>query len=206
MDNSDNAVDVNDATNSSDGDVDVRNAANSDAAVIERLVANHREFRRFLESKLGDSALADDILQEAFVRGLAKVGGIRDDESAKAWFYRVLRNAVIDHARRRAAASRRLEAFARELENEEEQPETMGQVCQCVSRLANTLKPEYADAIERIEVEGMSVKDFATSAGISSGNAAVRVFRAREALRNQVMRSCGTCAEHGCMNCSCGKS
>ena len=206
MDNSDNEVDVNDDTNSSDGDVDVRNAANSDAGVIERLVANHREFRRFLESKLGDSALAEDILQEAFVRGLAKVGGIRDDESAKAWFYRVLRNAVIDHARRRAAASRRLEAFARELANEEEQPETMSQVCQCVSRLANTLKPEYADAIERIEVEGMSVKDFATSAGISSGNAAVRVFRAREALRNQVMRSCGTCAEHGCMNCSCAKS
>jgi RNA polymerase sigma factor (sigma-70 family) len=206
MDNSHNELDVNDDTNSSEGDVDVRNAANSDAAVIERLVANHREFRRFLESKLGDSALADDILQDAFVRGLAKVGGIRDDESAKAWFYRVLRNAVIDHARRRAAASRRLEAFARELEAEEEQPETMGQVCQCVSRLANTLKPEYADAIERIEVEGMSVKDFATSAGISSGNAAVRVFRAREALRNQVVRSCGTCAEHGCMNCSCAKS
>ena len=208
MDKNHNDVDMNDDTdnaNNSDGNVDMRDAANSDAAVIERLVANQREFRRFLESKLGDSALADDILQEAFVRGLAKVGGIRDDESAKAWFYRVLRNAVIDHARRRAAASRRLEAFARELEDEEE-PETMGQVCQCVSRLANTLKPEYADAIERIEVEGMSVKDFATSAGISSGNAAVRVFRAREALRNQVMRSCGTCAEHGCMNCSCGKS
>jgi RNA polymerase sigma factor (sigma-70 family) len=172
-------------------------------SIVERLVANHREFHRFLERKLGDSALAEDILQEAFVTGLAKVGAIRDEDSARAWFYRVLRNAVIDHARRRATTNRRLEAFAHELETSDEQPETVDQVCQCVARLASTLKPEYADAVQRIEVEGMSVKDFAESVGISSGNAAVRVFRAREALRNQVVRSCGTCAEHGCLNCSC---
>jgi RNA polymerase sigma factor (sigma-70 family) len=178
----------------------------NDGAVIERLVANHREFHRFLVGKLGDKALAEDILQDAFVKGLAKVGGLRDDESARAWFYRVLRNAVIDAARRRAASDRRLDAFARELESEDEEPQTMDQVCQCVTRLASTLKPEYADAVQRIEVEGMSVKDFAESVGISSGNAAVRVFRAREALRNQVVRSCGTCAEHGCLNCSCSKS
>jgi RNA polymerase sigma factor (sigma-70 family) len=171
--------------------------------VIERLVANHREFLRFLESKVGDRALAEDILQEAFVKGLAKVEGVRDGTSATAWFYRVLRNAVIDHARRRSAASRRLEAFASELEQHHDQPETVRQVCQCVSRIAGTLKPEYADAVQSIEVEGMSVKDFAEAKGISSGNAAVRVFRAREALRNQVVRSCGSCAEHGCLDCTC---
>ena len=31
----------------------------------------------------------------------------------------------------------------------------------------------------------------------------VRVFRAREALRRQVAASCGTCAEHGCIACTC---
>ena len=174
-----------------------------DPALIERLVANHREFHRFLERKVGDRALAEDILQEAFVKGLAKASAIRDEESAKAWFYRVLRNAVIDHARRQGAASRRLEAVAHELEAQDDEPETEGRVCQCVARIANGLKPEYADAVQRIEVEGMSVKDFAESAGITSGNAAVRVFRAREALRTQVERSCGSCAEHGCMSCSC---
>lgn len=173
---------------------------------IEQLVDNHRQFLRFLESKLGgDRALAEDILQEAFVKGLAKAGEIREGDSAIAWFYRVLRNAVIDHARRRAAKGRTLEAFAAELSREEQQPEIVQQVCQCVSRLAGTLKPEYAEAVRRIELEGVSVKDFAASAGITSGNAAVRVFRAREALRAQVVRSCGTCAEHGCFDCSCSR-
>nr|MBA3538947.1 RNA polymerase subunit sigma-70 [Deltaproteobacteria bacterium] len=63
---------------------------------------------------------------------------------------------------------------------------------------------EYADALRRIEVDGVSVKDYAEEAGISSSNAGVRVFRAREALRRQVARSCGTCATHGCLDCTCG--
>lgn len=63
---------------------------------------------------------------------------------------------------------------------------------------------EYADALRRIEVEGVSVKDYADRIGISSSNAGVRVLRAREALRKQVVRSCGTCADHGCLDCTCG--
>jgi DNA-directed RNA polymerase specialized sigma24 family protein len=44
-------------------------------------------------------ALAEDILQDAFVRGVNKLDTLRSDESAIAWFYRVLRNAIIDHRR-----------------------------------------------------------------------------------------------------------
>lgn len=177
------------------------------AEVVKRLVDNHREFLRFLARRVGDEATAEDILQEAFARGLDKLGALRDDESAVAWFYRSLRNAVVDHHRRKGASARALTAFADELgEAAEPGEETRGAVCQCVARLAETLKPEYADALQRIEVQGASVKDFAAERGISSNNAAVRIFRAREALRKQVAASCGTCAEHGCLDCSCGAS
>jgi len=59
------------------------------------------------------------------------------------------------------------------------------------------------DALQRIDVDGVAVKAYADDAGISPSNAGVRVFRAREALRKQVARSCGTCAEHGCFDCTC---
>lgn len=175
-------------------------------AVVRSLVENHREFLRFLEKRVGSRALAEDILQEAFVRGIGRIEALRNDESAVAWFYRTLRNAVIDSHRRHRAAERALAAFAEELEKHEEPVEEIhGAVCQCVARLAETLKPEYAEALQRIEVQGVPVKAFAEERGISSSNAAVRVFRAREALRRQVMTSCGTCAEHGCLNCTCGE-
>jgi RNA polymerase sigma factor (sigma-70 family) len=175
--------------------------------VARALVDNHREFLAFLQKRLGDRALAEDILQEAFVRGLDKLGTLEQNESATAWFYRILRNAVIDHHRRRASADRRLDAFAAELERHvEPEAEVRGAVCRCVGELAGTLKAEYADALRRVEIDGVAVKDYAAEAGISSNNAAVRVFRAREALRKQVTRSCGTCADHGCLDCTCDKS
>lgn len=177
-----------------------------DSELTLRLVENHRQFLGFLERRLGDRALAEDILQDAFVKSLEKSADVRDETSSVAWFYRTLRNAIIDHYRRSGARNRALEAFARELEDAVEPPaELHGEICACVSQLASTLKPEYETAIRRIDVEGTPVQDFAAELGITPNNASVRVFRAREALRKQVRTSCGTCADHGCLECSCGK-
>src|SRR4051812_20832348 len=81
--------------------------------VIDVLVANHREFLRFVERHVGDRATAEEIVQDAFVRSLDRGDEIR--ESAIGWFYRVLRNAVIDHQRRQSVNNRRLDEFAAEL-------------------------------------------------------------------------------------------
>ncbi|AKU94954.1 RNA polymerase sigma-70 factor, ECF subfamily [Labilithrix luteola] len=177
----------------------------TDADVKQVLVENHREFLRFLERRLGRRDLAEDILQDAFARGMEKLETLRDGEAVVPWFYRTLRNATVDYWRRSKSADKALAQFAQEIETSEEPPETIrGEVCRCVARLADTLKPEYADALRRIEVDGVSVISFAEEMGISKSNAAVRVFRAREALRRQVAVSCGTCADHGCLNCTCG--
>lgn len=172
--------------------------------IAATLVANHRDFLAFVEKRVGDRATAEEILQDAFVRSMDKFDTVR--ETAVGWFYRVLRNAIIDHYRRNASAERRHEAYAREEQNAAQRDEELQRVvCKCVAELADTLKPEYATALKRVEVDGVSVKDYADEVGISSNNAGVRVFRAREALRKQVARSCGTCATHGCVDCTCGQ-
>ncbi len=178
-----------------------------DARVAAILVENHRAFLAFLERRVGDRLVAEDILQAAFTKGLERAGTLRDEEAAVAWFYRALRNAVVDYHRRNGARSRALAAFAAEVEESEAPDAELARaVCQCVARLADTLKPEFAQALKRIEVDGVPVKQFAEEVGITANNAAVRVFRARDALRKQVARSCGTCAEHGCLDCTCGTS
>ena len=173
-------------------------------APVATLLENHRAFLQYLERRVGDRALAEDILQDAFAKVVARPEQAPAGESVIPWFYRTLRNAAIDQFRRRGAADRAYEAFARELETHEAPTDDMEvEICACVSRLAATLKPEYAEALEAIEVAGTPVKMFAEQKGLSSSNAGVRVFRAREALKRRVTESCGTCAEHGCLNCTC---
>ncbi len=174
-------------------------------ASLDVLVENHRAFLAFLERRVESRETAEDLLQEAFGRAVTHVDRLRDGESAVAWFYRVLRNAVTDHYRRRAVASRALERFATSLDEAVPPPEVADQICACVARLAATLKPDYAEALRQIDVEGVAVKDYAAAHGLTASNAGVRVHRARHALRSQVIASCGTCADHGCLDCSCGR-
>ncbi|MBA3638523.1 MAG: sigma-70 family RNA polymerase sigma factor [Acidobacteria bacterium] len=174
------------------------------AAPVATLLENHRAFLRYLERRVGDRALAEDILQDAFAKVVARPEQAPADEALVPWFYRTLRNAAVDQFRRRGAAERAHQSFARELETREAPSAEMeAEICACVSRLASTLKPEYAEALEVIEVGGTAVKTYAEQKGLSAGNAAVRVFRAREALKKRVTESCGTCAEHGCVDCTC---
>ena len=177
------------------------------SAPLETLLENHRAFLRYLERRVGDRALAEDILQDAFAKVVERPEQAPTDEAIVPWFYRTLRNAAVDKFRRRAAADRAYDAFARELESHEAPSTDMEtEICACVSRLAATLKPEYAEALQAIEVTGTAVKAYAEQKGLSSSNAAVRVFRAREALKKRVIESCGACAEHGCLNCTCKRA
>jgi RNA polymerase sigma factor (sigma-70 family) len=174
--------------------------------VVQVLVDNHRRFLAFLERRVGSRATAEDILQDAFVRGLARAGTVRDESTIVAWFYRRLRNALIDHYRHDGAEERALAwvAGTSDTATPAADAELQDEVCACVTALVKTLKPEYAAAIDRVDLGGLTVAAFATEAGITANNGAVRLHRAHEALRRQLLRSCGTCATHGCLDCTCG--
>lgn len=173
--------------------------------VLRLLVENHARFLAFLERRVESREVAEDILQEAFVRSLDHTRSLGSAESATAWFYRVLRNAMIDHFRRQDTRGRALDRLAAETEAHEDasDKDLEAVVCECVLSLVDSLKPEYATALRRVDLDGMSVRSYAEGAGITAGNAGVRLHRAREALRKQLARCCGTCLEHGCFDCQC---
>jgi len=173
------------------------------AAVVEALVENHRGFLAFLERRVGSRADAEDILQAAFVRGVEKSGTLRETDRAVAWFYRLLRNAIVDHYRRSGTEAR---LFAGEPDGADApaEPEVEDAICACIRRLLPTLKPGYAEMIDRVDLGEEPLASVADGLGISPNNAAVRLHRARAALRRRLEQSCGTCATHGCLDCGCG--
>jgi len=171
--------------------------------VLAALVDNHRQFLAFLQRRVRTRAEAEDLLQAAYLRGIEKGGAIRSNESAVAWFYRLLRNALVDHYRR-AGARARLISDEAPSEAAAPDPELRGEVCACISRLLPALKPEYAEMVKRVDLEETPVADVAHSLGLTPNNAAVRLHRARAALKRSLERSCGTCATHGCLDCGCG--
>ncbi|MDA1185620.1 MAG: sigma-70 family RNA polymerase sigma factor [Acidobacteria bacterium] len=181
----------------------LQTAAPDVAAVLGE---NRRRFLTFLSRRVPTREIAEDILQEAFVRGLTRAPALTTNESVMAWFYRVLRNAIVDHYRQTGAEARAMERYAAEVDDVVAPLDTelMEVLCGCVQSLVTTLKPEYATAITRVELEGASLAAFAKDADISPNNAGVRLHRARRALRARVIEVCSTCAEDGCDARTCG--
>lgn len=168
-------------------------------------ILDHRKlFLGFVRRRVPDPEIAEDILQAAYMRALQHEGKLKSSESVVGWFYRVLRNAVIDYYRRRSSEDKALEAWGRELETAVEPGhETRNEVCACLTGVLNTIKPDYADLIRTVDLGEQPLQSFAQERNISASNAGVRAHRARIALRKQLIKTCGSCAEHACVNCTC---
>jgi RNA polymerase sigma-70 factor (ECF subfamily) len=179
-------------------------AKRQSSSVIATLVDNHRRFLAYLTHRVGNSSDAEEILQAAFVKSVEKSDSIRDGESVVAWFYRLLRNAVIDYYRHRDAERRALERLAgMSTEAQAPEPDIERAICQCVYDLLPTLKDDYSLLLRRIDLEGASIAEVAVATGMTANNTRVKLHRARAALRKQLEVSCGSCAEHACLDCDC---
>ncbi len=176
-------------------------------AAAAELSRQRSRFLAFLESRLGSREEAEELLQAAYVKGLKASSGVKEKEKITAWFYRLLRNALIDHWRKKAAEGRAFDAYgfesARQAKIAEERLNR--RVCACVRGLVDTIKPEYAEAIRRVDLGEGSVRDLARRAQVTENSATVRLHRARKSLKKRLIETCGKCAEHGCRDCDCGK-
>lgn len=174
---------------------------------LERLlVTENGRFLAFLERRLGSRTEAEEVLQTVYARALERgAPDDGDDRGVVAWFYRSLRNALVDRARRNDVERRARERLAKELE-EPSAPELRETVCACMHDLLPAMKPEYADVVRAVELEERTLAEVASARGITVNNATVRLHRARQALKDQLLRACGACAAHGCLDCHCRKA
>ena len=178
----------------------------SDQVVAERavrvmLIENHARFLAFVRRRVEAKEAAEDILQAAYLKALQRGSSVRSGH-ALVWFYRELRNAVIDHYRRSAVADRTVqveEAAQTMVVNAPDSPN----VCPYASKELTRLRTEYGSALTEVDMGAAKVGEYALQVGISSNNASVRLHRARKALRNRLETICGSCAGTGCFDCNC---
>lgn len=81
--------------------------------------------------------------------------------------------------------------------------ELQDNACQCVSGVLDTLKPDYRDVLQAVDLKGRSVAEYAEAQGTTPNNAGVRLHRARKAAAKRLTEVCGACAEHKCLDCTC---
>lgn len=179
------------------------NSSDHSELIEQQLAANLELFLNFARKRVGDPHLAADIVQDSFLKAIRNEHTLRPDENVTAWFFRILRNTLIDTFRKSGANTRKLDAFTAELNSPGAREETETVACKCFEKLLPTLKPEYASILREVDLQGSSVRDAAQRRNRSENAARVRLQRAREKLRQRLEQTCQMCARHGCLDCTC---
>ena len=169
--------------------------------IQKQLLESLNEFTAFARKQLADSELAADAVQESLLKALKATEQVRDEKSAKAWFYRILRRTIIDLYRRHGVHERAIAKIESDIVAPSEEQERL--ICRCMDTLIPTLKPQYATLIRRLDLEGEALEPVASSLGITTNNLKVRLHRARQQLKQRLTQTCRMCAQHGCLDCTC---
>lgn len=164
--------------------------------LIEAKLSAERDRRlRFLASRLPSREDAEDVLQDFSIRAIQGAARLSDPQKIDAWLNVSLRNTLFDRYRREGARRRLQQGVASEPPPAEHgyTDEDMEASMACLSRAIGELKPAYATLIRRAELQQTPLKVVAEELDLTANNVAVRLHRAREALRQSMRARCGAC-------------
>lgn len=131
-----------------------------------------------------DAHVAQDILQDVFIKAQVRKNEIKDMSRLNGWMFSITRNAIIDHYRKSKKDKRAMETHP-SLETE---PDHSYNICvaYCLQQLIHTLPGPYRTALIKADIEEVPQTDLAQALGLSHSGAKSRVQRARKMLRKKL--------------------
>lgn len=153
-----------------------------DAEMADALCELLPRLRRFARTLARHPADADDLLQVALERALARAGQWRRDGRLDAWVFGIVRNAWIDEVR---ARQRGQKVFAPEDHGAHvgESPIEGRELAMTVQAAMQQLPEEQRMAIALVLIEGLSYREAAEAMAVPVGTLTSRLARGRIALQ-----------------------
>jgi len=170
-------------------------------AFLPVLLESREKFVAYVRRRVPTPEQAEDIVQEGMIKALRNAPHLEDGDRLLPWFYRVLQNAITDSYRR--AATERKYVLNTEPEDRAMELEDERELCACFLEILPSMKSEYAEVIRIGDLEELPTEVLVSRLGISANNLKVRRHRARQVLRQRLEETCGACAEHACLDCTC---
>jgi RNA polymerase sigma-70 factor, ECF subfamily len=161
----------------------------------------------FLRKRVGDSAVADDLLQDIFVKALASqhtqaagANEVTSIENVTGWIYTIARNVVVDHYRAtRPVASESASKSASKSANEsvedllapdEDDLLLHKQLANCLQLFIDQLDPIYRDTLRATELNSETLASLAQKENVSLSAIKSRAARGRAQLKDKVLQCC----------------
>lgn len=157
-----------------------------DPGAFGELVRRHRDRLWAVALRtLGDREEAADALQDALVSAYRAAGRFEGRAAVTTWLHRIVVNACLDRARRKAA--RPAVPLPEDLDQRlpapvEDDPAIRGETRETVLAALATLSPDQRAALVLVDMEGYPVDEVASMLSVPSGTIKSRCARGRAKL------------------------
>ena len=139
-------------------------------------------------SRLVGPSDAEDLANDTLLRALAAVADFRGEAALSTWLHRIATNLAYDFLRRRSRSP------VLSMDDDIEVPEAIDeaadagkleqrQMSECVQKLFAELPPQHREVLAKADMFEQTVPEIARDAGITTGNAKIRLHRARQAMK-----------------------
>jgi len=173
----------------------------NDAALIEysyrdnnqrayaELVTRHQSALRYSMRQLcnWDEALADDLVQEAFIQAFKKLHTYKNQAKFSSWLYRIAYNIFLQHHRKPklnlfSFDDSEFEIQSADLSQEMPQHEDLS-VHKKLAKLLSTLKPQRRSVLHLYLHRQCTQSEIATMMGLPLGSVKTHILRGRQDLQ-----------------------
>lgn len=184
------------------------------ASLTEVFTQMRANLHRYFLCKTANAALADDLLQDVFVKVLEAIKSDRPPANMSAWLYRVAHTTVVDYFRTQPQRFQVLDEDmvdenAAQGASEQELAESLNM---CLQGLLPHLEPIYRDTVLALDFQQQTLQAVADAQGVSLSAVKSRATRGRKLLKEKFLHCCDVAMEDGkvveqyCKTPSCGCS
>ncbi len=142
--------------------------------------------KRYINTYVKNDVIADDLLQETFVKIHLNIDKIKKVKSLKSWIYTIAHNIVMDYFKKQSKVTDN--AMLTILEKDDENDNHSHK--DCLLPLVNNLPEMYREAILLSEIKGLKQADVAKLLNISLSGAKSRIQRGRKLLKESFVNCC----------------
>lgn len=155
----------------------------------------HDGLRAFIARRVSDRSHAEDVLQDVFVRVHRQMDSMNDPRRIVSWIYQITRNAIIDYYRKPGRRHEIPAGLSTDIEpiGGEGPEDSVGsglELAGCLRPMIERLSLDYREAINLVELEGLTQQDAAKRMGISLSGMKSRVQRGRKQLKQMLDDCC----------------
>jgi RNA polymerase sigma-70 factor (ECF subfamily) len=144
------------------------------------------DLKRFIISKVKDITIADDILQDTFIKIHTKLHTLKDITKLKPWCFTVARNSILDHWK---STNKTFEIA--NFEADTEITENLHTEKDCLRGILKNLPEKYRDPIFLSDIKGLKQQEVADQLNLTLSTTKSQIQRARKLIAQGFMDCCG---------------